>query len=181
MNCYYAIKLNPEQSLLIFGLLHAKRTLSWNDFVEIKHLTLGICLKHGVESTKLYKIQPDIREWIRHQKVSLEDLPSLLQWKPNPFTDFQCCIGDVITYRRYITPEIIINAGITFDELHDKYGVDEETMVLFRYPIESWIQLGMSESFIRNTFFKPEHWSLIFGKLTKEDVIQKIKISQRFK
>jgi hypothetical protein len=180
MNCYYAIKLTPEQSISIFGLFHAKRTLSWNDFVDKKFLNLNTCLKNGVEGTKLYKIQPDIREWIKHQKVSIEDLPFLTEWKPNPFTDFQCCIGDIITYRRFITPEIIINAGITFEELHNKYGVDEETMVLFRYSLDNWIQLGMSESFIEKANFKAEHWSFLFGKLSKEDIIHKIKISKKY-
>jgi len=181
MNCYYAIRLSPEQSISVFGLFHAKRTLSWNDFVEKKNLTMSVCLKNGIESAKLYKIQPDIKEWIKYHKVSLEDLPFLSEWKPNPFTDFQCSIGDIITYRKFITPELLKNAGISFQELHDKYGVDEETMVLFRYSVDDWIQLGMSEKFIQENFFKPERWSFLFGKLSKEEVIQRIKISQRFK
>jgi hypothetical protein len=40
----HPVRLRPEQSVRLLGLMHAKGTLTWSDVVQHKHITLRLCL-----------------------------------------------------------------------------------------------------------------------------------------
>ena len=40
----HPVRLRPEQSVRLLGLMHAKGTLTWADVVQHKHITLRLCL-----------------------------------------------------------------------------------------------------------------------------------------
>jgi hypothetical protein len=182
---HYAIRLTPEQSLCIFGLWNAKTTLVWNDVLKFSKICLRKCVSSGVCARKLYNMQPDIKEWIKYEKTSIEDYELLEPWHPDPFKDFHCNIGDLVMYRKFLTPQILSKCGITFDILKENYGLTPDLMVLLRYNISDWIELGITENFIEQLYNSqpsasdgkmiPPICQSIFGMLTKNDVLQQIK------
>lgn len=174
MNCYYAIRLTPEQSISLYGFLNAKRTLTWNDIIQHSHIKLKTCISVGIKPSKLYTLQPDIKEWIKYEKVNVQDMPMLEAWTPNPFTDFKCTIGDLVIYRNVITPQILVKAGISFRILYEKYGVNQDIMKLLKYSIDDWLSLGISQQFIEKCNFESKDWTQIFGQCSKEEVIDTI-------
>jgi hypothetical protein len=69
---YYVIRLEADQSVLLYGLVFAKTTLTWKDVMQHAGITLKSCCECGIERTKLCRMQPDIREWMRNGKAKLE-------------------------------------------------------------------------------------------------------------
>ena len=167
---YYPIRLLPEQSVFLFGFLEAKTTLTWRYVATKPNINLSACVSCGVDTMKLYRMQPDIREWIQHGKVSIKDYAHMQQWKPNPFTDLRCSIGDLVLHRKYIQPTMIANCGITFNILRERYGLTKELMVLLRYSIQDWIDLQIPEDFIRD--LADDYWAQIFGEASRSDLIE---------
>lgn len=170
---YYAIRLEPEQSLSIFGLFNAKTTLTWKDLLRISSIKFYTCYSNGVDTRKLYKMQPDIKEWIKHDKVTIEDLQYLEEWHPNPFSDFKCNIGDLVIHRKHLTPKIILNSKLTFTMLVDEYGLTPDLMILLRYSLNDWILLKITESFV--VALNDIKFSMIFGGCSRQNVIECIK------
>jgi len=77
---YYAIRLESEQSLSLFGYFAAKKTLTWHDIQCSPNITLGLCIASGIPCDKLYKMQPDIKEWIRLGRANVNDCMHMTPW-----------------------------------------------------------------------------------------------------
>ena len=77
---YYVIRLNAEQSVGLYGFLLAKTTLTWRDILQNDLITFGTCVSSGIPSSKLNRMQPDIKEWISHGKATLEDCENMCPW-----------------------------------------------------------------------------------------------------
>ena len=172
---YYAIKLEPEQTIAIHGILMPKRTLTWRDVLESPGITMRLCVRAGIPIDRLHRLQPDIREWIRHEKVTVEECAFMKPWRPDPFTDLGCqSIGDLVVYRDSITPQMLIDAGITFDALHRHRGLTPELMVMLKYSVDDWVRLGLTSEFLEHILAtdtnNSKHWSRLFGVLTRADV-----------
>lgn len=110
----YAIRLTPEQSLQLYGLWSPKRTLTWRDVLEHSTIYLGSCVRYGISPTKLNRMQPDIKLWIQYGKATVADCEHMLPWRPDPFKDLGCSIGDLVVYRRVLPPTLLIESGTTF-------------------------------------------------------------------
>jgi hypothetical protein len=170
---YYAIRLKPEQSLRFFGLSRPKRTLTWSDVLENRHICLRYLVDNEIDIRKIYNLQPDIKEWIKAKKVEIRDFSLLELWSPHPFNDFKCTLGDIVIYRQYITSQILLNSGVTFKMLHERYGLTGDIMILLGYSVDDWINLGISESFIETL---SEHtYKQIFGSYSKLKLYDNIK------
>jgi hypothetical protein len=52
------IRLRPEQSLRLLGLLHAKSTLVWADVTRHAHITFRRCVDVAIEPSDLHRMQP---------------------------------------------------------------------------------------------------------------------------
>ncbi len=170
----YHIKLTPVQMANLFSdLMSAKKTLTWKIMIREKQITFRKCLEQKIDVGKLYNMQPDIDEWIAHGKVELQDCKDMGLWRPNPFYHFHCHIGDLIVHRQSLPPEILIQGGVKFNILLERYGLTPELMVLLRYSPEDWVRLGLTEIFLGN--FNDRQWKEIFLNLTKEEVIAAIR------
>ena len=176
---YYAIRLNADQSIGIFGFLNAKTTLTWNDILWFSTITLPLCVSKGICVRKLYNMQPDINEWIRNKKVFIQDIEFLKEWHPNPFQHFRCTIGDLVLHRKYITPNVLIDAGVTFDMLRENYGLTPDLMALLKYNVSEWIALGLTEEFLMEHIAQSPLYSKIFGMLSTQDVVTQIRRSPK--
>jgi hypothetical protein len=170
---YYPIRLLPEQSVLLFGFMEAKTTLTWRDVLTHPKIDLNSCVSSGIDTMKLYRMQPDIREWIKYGKASLRDYAHMQQWKPNPFTDLRCSIGDLVLHRQHIHPKMLAACGITFTILKERYGLTKELMGLLRYTVDDWLDLEIPESFLKE--MTNEHWAQIFGEASRNDIIESTK------
>jgi len=77
---YYVIRLDAEQSVRLYGFMLAKTTLTWRDILQNEPITLSSCISCGITSSKLNRMQPDIKEWINHGKASLDDCEHMGPW-----------------------------------------------------------------------------------------------------
>lgn len=170
---YYAIRLKPEQSLRLYGFSSPKKTLTWTDVIMHKNMSFKTLIENQIEVKKLYSMQSDIKEWIKHEKVFIQDFPQLDLWTPHPFNDFKCSLGDLVIYRQHITPQVLMNCRIFFDSLTDKYGLSGDIMTLLRYSIEDWIKLGISSTFINS--LSDMYYMQIFGSFPKHQMLDLIK------
>lgn len=167
MDCY-VIRLQPEQSVGLYGFLRSKTTLTWRDVLENPPITLGACVAVGITTFKLQKLQPSIKEWIQNGKATLRDCEYMEAWRPNPFLDLGCNIGDLVLYRSFLTPQMLINSGITFEMLQERYGLTPDIMQLLRYSVDDWLQLEIPPDFLDT--LHNDHWIKIFGMIKRQDL-----------
>lgn len=166
----YHIKLTNEQMAHLFpDIMSAKRTLTWKTVIREKQITFRKCIEKKIDVMKLYNMQPDLDEWISHEKVVLQDCKDMRPWRPNPFYHFNCHIGDLIEHKQFLTSKVLINGGVKFDTLVKRYGLTPDLMTILKYSPEDWICLGLSEDYLCN--FSENQWRAIFDKLKKEEVV----------
>ena len=146
----YIIKLrDDEQCVCLYGFhLSVKRTLTWRDVLEQPAINMATCVAAGIPVEKLHRMQPNIREWIDSSKATIRDAALMRPWHPNPFTDLHCAIADLVLHRTLLTPRMLMESGVTFRLLVDRYGLVPELMVLLKYDIEDWFGLGIDAAFI---------------------------------
>lgn len=169
----YPIKLSTSQIVNLFEGMHSKKTLTWKDVVLEKHITFRKCVEHKIEIEKLHKMQPDIEEWVRHGKVEIQDCKDLQLWNVNPFLHFKCCIGDLVIMREHLPPSVLLQGGVGFNILWQRYGLTPEIMVLLRYSPEDWVRLGMTEEYFHH--FNDKQWKAVFQNVKKEDVAEAVR------
>jgi hypothetical protein len=167
---YYPIRLSSEQSLALFGMWEVKTTLTWKDVLRFPNINLGSCISCGIDNMKLCRMQPDIKEWIRFEKASIKDCMHMSPWKPNPFTDLGCSIGDLVVYRKYLQPKILTACGISFTTLKARYGLTEELMILLRYSLDDWLDLEITEEYLAQ--IPQDQFNQIFGKVARSEILE---------
>jgi hypothetical protein len=170
---YYPIRLQPEQSITLFGFLGAKTTLTWRDILTSPTINLRLCIECGIDLQKLYRMQPEIKEWFKYGKASIQDCAFMDPWKPNPLVDLGCSIGDLVLYRKFIHPKLLSNSGLTFTVLKERYGLTVDLMRLLKYNVNDWILLEITESFVNE--INDSQFFQIFGNMSKTDIISMIK------
>ena len=173
----YVIRLNPCQSVQLYGFtLEAKKTLTWRDVQITPTINLRECINCNIEPQKLYKLQPNIKEWIKYRKAQIDDIQYLDPWKPNPFTDFNCNLGDLIMHRECITSHVLTQCKVSFKDLYEKYGLNYESMVLIGYTLDEWIDLGLRSDFIQS--LSDDQIKSLFGSsVNKTNLLEKLKYS----
>jgi hypothetical protein len=160
----YVIKLHDaEQSVRLYGFVTtAKQTLTWQDVLAHKTITLASCIGCGIPEEKLHRMQPKMGEWVRQGKASINDCHLMRQWRPNPFTDLRCTIGDIVINRQSFPAQVFIDSGVTFREMRDRYGLGPELMGFLKFTPDEWVALGIDAEFLES--LSDAHWECIFGK-----------------
>ena len=171
----YVIKLHDaEQSVRLYGFVTtAKQTLTWQDALAHKTITLASCIACGIPDEKLYRMQPKMAEWVRHGKASIADCHLMQQWRPNPFTDLRCTIGDIVLNRQAFPAQVFVDCGVTFSEMRDRYGMGPELMSFLKFTPDEWVALGIDAEFIDS--LPDPQWDAIFGKsaVSRKDMRQR--------
>ena len=85
-------------------------------------------------------------------------------WKPDIFRDLGCNIGDLVVHRRHLVPRMLIDSGVTFTVLKDRYGLTPELMALLKYSASDWIELCVPSAFLSE--LTDEQWTRIFGSIS---------------
>ena len=158
---YYVIRLQPEQSIHLYGYMCAKTTLTWRDVMLHTTISMRKCVECGIHAEKLCRMQPDIREWLKIGKAKIDDCALMGPWKPNVFTDLGCNIGELVIHRQALTAKIVIDGGGTFTMLKDVYGLTPELMALLKYTSKDWIDLGVHHTYLKE--LTDDQWIRIFG------------------
>ena len=169
----YAIRLEPEQSLHLYGFLNPKRTLTWRDVLDNHTIHLNACISCGLPGSKLHRMQSDIKEWIRYGKATVADCQHMGPWKPNPFTDLGCSIGDLVLYRQMLPATLLIESGVTFASMRDLHGLTPELMGLLHYSVDEWLQLGVDEAFLH--LLMDDQWLRVFGLVKRHELIAQVR------
>jgi hypothetical protein len=165
----YAIRLDPEQSLTLYGLLRPKRTLTWPDIVANRQITLALCLRAGLPAERLHRLQPDIKEWIRFDRATVEDCVHMAPWRPHPFRDLKCkSIGELVLYRDQMPPRLLVDSGVTVTYLRMRYGLTPELMIMMRYSLDDWLALGLDEETLAQV--DDAQWPRLFGTVSRVEV-----------
>ena len=106
---FYAIRLESEQSIALYGFINPKTTLTFRDVLENAKITLASCIACGVPASKLQRMQPDIKKWIQHGKTTIHDTPHLEPWYCCCYCycdddDVLACVYVIILTCVYMTP-----------------------------------------------------------------------------
>jgi hypothetical protein len=173
----YVIKLHDsEQSVRLYGfVMTARQTLTWQDVLAHKTITLASCIACGIQPEKLHRMQPKMGEWVRHGKASIADCHLMQPWHPNPFIDLRCTIGDIVLNRLAFPAQVFIDCGVTFCELRDRYGMGPELMGFLKYTADDWVALGIHAEFLET--LSDAHWDTIFGKsVQRKDLMMRCRV-----
>jgi hypothetical protein len=95
-------------------------------------------------------------------QASLVDLHLMGPWRPNPFVDLGCAIADLVLHRAHLTPQLLVDSGITFHMMRDRYGLCPQLMALLNYQPDDWVALGVDANFIAG--LQDDQYLNIFGK-----------------
>ena len=166
------IKLLPEQSIALFGILHAKNTLTWPDIIKHRRINFALCRANGIAAAQLYSMQPDIAQWICHGRCEVTNCRDMALWSPNPFTHFHCNIGDLVLLRKQLQPDTLRNCEITVTILRERYGLTGEIMCLLQYSPQEWIDLQLTEEDISS--LSNAQFEKLFGKITRNDLLNRL-------
>jgi hypothetical protein len=173
----YPIKLTAQQCVLLYGFMSSKpRILRWADVIEHgSEITFRKCVEAKVDIQKLYNMQRDLQQWIQHGKVCVEDCADLAPWKPNPFLDFNCHIGDLVVRRHVLTHGVLVRGGVTFESLWERFGLTPAVMAMIRFTTEEWIELGIQEQHLEPLSSSVDQWETIFKRLSRQEVVEAIR------
>ena len=119
------------------------------------------CCQCGIDTAKLCRMQPDIREWLKAGKAGINDSVHMGPWKPDVFNDLGCCIGDLVIHRQCLGPQLLIDRGVTFNVLKERYGLTPELMAMLRYSGSEWAELKVPSAYWQE--LTDEQWIRIFG------------------
>ena len=98
----------------------------------------------------------------RCNQATLIDAHLMEPWRPNPFSDLGCTIADLVLHREHLPPRLLVDSGITFDIMCDRYGLCPKLMALLKYQPDEWVALGVGADFMAS--LTDDQFLEIFGK-----------------
>ena len=139
------IPLTPGQSVTIHGWMRPKDTLSWMDVLANGKLSMEYLHCHTkIPNELLHRMQPDIKAWVKANRVSLSDAPNFINvWAAHPIKDLKSDLGDIIGF--HWDAKTMRQVGVTYCDLRE-VGMTHETMGLFGYTLYEWSTLGFSRA-----------------------------------
>jgi hypothetical protein len=137
------IYLTPVQSCNLHGWMNPKRTLTWRDVKKSPNITLGRCLQSGLTAKQLRGIQPDVKMWVRHKKVSFCDVPVMKEWPLHPVLHLRGNISDLAGM--HYAPSVMRAIGITYEYMRDCLKMDDNWMRMMRYSPSEWVHMGFTQ------------------------------------
>jgi hypothetical protein len=142
------IDLTPTQSVSVYGWKSPLRVLNWKTVIERDDLSFHY-LFHEIHLTgkQLQSIQSDIQQWIEHKRFTLNDVTSVPCWKVHVIKDFNAGIGQIAMLN--LSHDFLQQTGVTFEDLVHA-GLTLNLMMLFRFNLLSWIQLGLYRDFLND-------------------------------
>jgi hypothetical protein len=113
----------------------------------------------------LKTIQPDKSEWILRGQLTLHDLPDMLVFPVNPYTDMCADIGEVWSMGWPV--ELQIMMGVTYSQMHTR-GLTPQIMSYFNFPLSQWQALQFTQRDAENI---TEHDVHQIFSITKKELL----------
>ena len=130
------MEINALQSIRLFGLWEQPRCIvNWDDLKALRHSWRTLRTQYEFSAMDLQCIQPDKAEWILRGQLTLHDLPDMLVFPINPYTDMGADIGEVWGMRWPV--ELQVMMGVTYSHMHSR-GMTPEIMSYFNFPLSQW-------------------------------------------
>ena len=117
--------------------------------------------------------QPDIGEWIRHQRTNVRDCQHFGPWRVNVFTDLGCTVGELVLHRQALPPSLLIASGVDFRTLRERHGLTPALMLMLKYSLDDWVKLRIEEDFLMS--LSDEHWTKLFGLTRRSEVVAMVR------
>jgi hypothetical protein len=159
--------LTAGQACFLYGWLGAKYNLLWEDIIQSNTIDFQKLIKANLTLDQVYQIQPDIKKWIKHNKISKDNLFDVYEkWDCDVIKDFSLDIGDLINPR--FSVEVLKKIGVNYQKLCDM-GLTSENMRLFTHiTLSGWSQMGLTRSTAATI---PENHLLFCFGMKKQDVL----------
>ena len=131
------------QSVRLFGLWDQPRTVvMWDDLKVLRHSWRTLRTQFEFSAADLKNIQPDKSEWILRGQLTLHDLPDMLVFPINPYTDMGADIGEVWSMGWPV--ELQVMMGVTYEQMQNR-GLTPQIMSYFNFPLSQWQALQFSQ------------------------------------
>lgn len=137
--------LTAGQAVFLYGWLGAKYNLLWEDVIQHPSIDFSKLMRANLSLDQIYQIQPDIKKWIKHDKISKAHIPDIIhKWDFDAIHDFHLDIGDLA--QPSFSVETLKKMGINYQTLCD-LGLTGENMRLFTHiTLMGWGQLGFTRA-----------------------------------
>lgn len=138
------IKINPLQSIQLYGLWNQPRELLGFDHIRKNNYTWNFLRNNiGISAEQLAKLQPDKHLWISFSRITLHDVMDMTVFPVNPITDLCADLGELWSMQWQATDyhkmdvkyHHFINAGMT-----------PEIMKYFNFTLSDWMKLGFTQT-----------------------------------
>ena len=136
------MEINALQSIRLFGLWEQPRHIvNWDDLKALRHSWRTLRTQYEFSAMDLQCIQPDKAEWILRGQLTLHDLPDMLVFPINPYTDMAADLAEVWSMRWSV--DTLRAMDVTFDQMQS-YGLNPAIMQKMNKPLSHWqgLQFG---------------------------------------
>jgi hypothetical protein len=147
MQAQRILSLKPPQIIRLFGWWNVKPYLSWDDVQCSPDMTFRSLRAIGLTSKQLHILQPDGSAWVKNGGVTIDDVHEMILWPVHPCNDLKAGLSDIIT--KQWTSTQMKQLGLSLPEL-TLLGMDPGLMCMFGYPLSSWINLGLDQTYVDN-------------------------------
>jgi hypothetical protein len=142
--------VTPVQSVAIFGWWAQPRTVvAWEDVKKLNMSWRQLRTELGFSSEQLARLQPDKCEWVKRCALTLHDMPDMIVFPVNPFTDLGADIAEVWSMRWSI--DTLAQMGVTVAQMRAR-GLSPQLMQHFAIPLSGWQKLSLGLEDV-------QHWS----------------------
>lgn len=135
-----ALELTATQIIRIHGWFNFEPFIVWDHVIASEKLDFAFLQKTGLTSSQLHMLQPDISEWIKQDKVNVNDCLSMTLWPLHPIHHLRLSLLDIVQQKWKI--DDFLKLGITASDLFS-LGLDANFAKMFGFTAIQWKRLGM--------------------------------------
>ena len=157
------MEISPLQSIRFYGLWdQPRRVLVWEDITAKCYSWRRLRQEIGLTPKELMTIQPSPQEWVNRGALQLADLPDMVCFPVNPFTNLHADLAEVWGMRW--SAELLSQMKVTYEQLRAK-GMNAHVMTHFDFTLSQWINLAlqthhvdlMTDEQVTHLFQMPKH------------------------
>ena len=143
------MEITARQSFLLFGAWTARKMASWDDIKSLNKSWKQLRNELMFTAKQLHKLQPDKQEWVSRGSLTLHDLPDMVLFPMNPFTDLHADLAEVWSMRW--NAEMLHAMGVRYDHMFVR-GLTPLFMYHLGYSLGQWHLLGLKAKHLQATW-----------------------------
>ena len=168
------MEITARQSILLFGAWTARKMASWDDIKILNKSWKQLRYDFKFTAKQLHKLQPDKQEWVSRGALTLHDLPDMVLFPINPFTDLHADLAEVWSMRW--NAEMLHAMGVRYDHMLVR-GLTPLFMYHLGYSLGQWHLLGLKVKHLQETWTDAE-CEMVFriGKIEMQSILSNFDI-----